>query len=106
MEDQRRRVYSAVLEAGHTSEEEKARGLWVDRMQQHLFLTSLQDRNEVLFYRLLSQYIEEMAPIIYTPTVGDACIRAQYLYRRPRGMYLTARDKGDLFAVLQVRPVA
>ena len=65
-------------------------------------MTSLQDRNETLFQLLINKYIDEMAPVIYTPTVGEAAVRAQILYRRPRGMYFTAHDKGDFFGVLQV----
>ncbi len=97
-----KRVYKSFLAAGKVSPDEHGSKQAVDRMSQHLFLTSLQDRNEVLFYNLICRYIEEMAPVIYTPTVGDACINAQYLYRRSRGMYFSSKDKGDIFGVLQV----
>lgn len=56
----------------------------------------LQDRNETLFYRLLAENFVEMAPIIYTPTVGYVCKNWHKLYRRPRGMYFSALDKGEM----------
>jgi malate dehydrogenase (oxaloacetate-decarboxylating)(NADP+) len=71
---------------------------------KHLFMVSLQDRNETLFYRLVKDHIAEMAPIIYTPTVGFACVNANMLFRRPRGMYFTARDLGDMDALVRNWP--
>jgi len=60
-----------------------------DDLAKNVYLTSLRDRNEVLFYRLLSDHIEEMLPIIYTPTIGDAIERYSHEYRRPRGIFLS-----------------
>jgi malate dehydrogenase (oxaloacetate-decarboxylating) len=60
-----------------------------DNLQKNVYLTSLRDRNEVLFYRLLSEHLEEMLPIIYTPTIGDVIERYSHEYRRPRGVFLS-----------------
>jgi malate dehydrogenase (oxaloacetate-decarboxylating) len=60
-----------------------------DDLAKNLFLGQLRDRNEVLFYRLLSEHIEEMLPIVYTPTVGTAIERYSLEYGRPRGVYLS-----------------
>jgi malate dehydrogenase (oxaloacetate-decarboxylating) len=60
-----------------------------DDLAKNVYLTSLRDRNEVLFYRLLSQHVDEMLPIIYTPTIGQAIERYSHEYRRPRGVFLS-----------------
>jgi len=60
-----------------------------DDVSKHIALTALHDRNEVLFYRLVSQHLREMLPIVYTPTVGTAIERYSQDYRRPRGVYLS-----------------
>jgi len=69
-------------------------------MEKYTFLSSLQDRNETLFYNLLLEHIEELAPIIYTPTVGQACIHFNSLFRKTRGMYFTKEDKGHMAAMM------
>ncbi|EDQ87574.1 uncharacterized protein MONBRDRAFT_33221 [Monosiga brevicollis MX1] len=104
IEQQVARIYRAFHAAGHTSEEDKERGREEDVVAKHLFLMSLQDRNETLFFKLLTSRIEEMAPIIYTPTVGYACQNASTLFRRARGMYFTAADRGDMHAIIQNWP--
>jgi malate dehydrogenase (oxaloacetate-decarboxylating) len=60
-----------------------------DDLGRNVYLTALRDRNEVLFYRLLSDHLEEMLPIIYTPTIGQAIERYSHEYRRPRGVFLS-----------------
>ena len=72
---------------------------------KYTFLTSLQSRNETLFYRVLSTYLEEMMGIIYTPTVGQACLEYAHIYRRPRGLYVNLNDRGRLSEVLSNWPV-
>ncbi|MEW6472071.1 MAG: NAD-dependent malic enzyme [Actinomycetota bacterium] len=58
-------------------------------LAKNIFLTALHDRNEVLFYRLLTDHLREMLPIVYTPTIGEAIERYSQQYRRPRGVYLS-----------------
>ena len=60
-------------------------------LEKHVYLRNLQDRNEVLFYALLSHHVEEMLPIVYTPTVGDAVKKFSQIYRYPRGLTLSTR---------------
>jgi malate dehydrogenase (oxaloacetate-decarboxylating) len=59
-----------------------------DDLSKNVFLTNMRDRNEVLFYRVLTEHLEEMLPIVYTPTVGKAIERYSHEYRRPRGVFL------------------
>jgi malate dehydrogenase (oxaloacetate-decarboxylating) len=60
-----------------------------DALAKNVYLANLRDRNEVLFYRLLSEHLAEMLPIVYTPTVGRAIERYSHEYRRPRGVFLS-----------------
>ena len=73
-------------------------------LQQHVYLRDLQDRNEVLFYRLMAEHIAEMMPLIYTPVVGEACRYFSRIYRRPRGLFLSAERRGELASILENRP--
>ena len=72
-----------------------------DDVSQYLFLAALQDRNETLFYRLILDHLEEMIPIIYTPTVGKVCERYSHIYRRPRGVYVSTQDRGHIAKILR-----
>ncbi|MFK0114169.1 NAD-dependent malic enzyme [Streptomyces sp. NPDC091217] len=67
-----------------------------DDLAKHVNLTALQDRNEVLFYRLVGEHLDEMLPIVYTPTVGTAIQRYSSEYRRPRGIYLSVDQPDDI----------
>jgi malate dehydrogenase (oxaloacetate-decarboxylating)(NADP+) len=75
-----------------------------DDIEKYVFLTALQARNEKLFYTLVINHIEEVMPLIYTPTVGQACKEYAHMFRRPRGMYITAEDKGEIKEVLENWP--
>lgn len=68
-------------------------------MDKYNYLISLQDRNETLFYKVLKDNLRKMAPIIYTPTVGKACLTFSSNFRRSRGMYFSANDKGHMHAM-------
>jgi len=67
-------------------------------LRKWVYLANLRDRNEVLFYRLLSEHIAEMLPVIYTPTVGLAIERYSHEYRRPRGVFLSVDKPEDVEA--------
>jgi malate dehydrogenase (oxaloacetate-decarboxylating) len=73
-------------------------------LDRHIYLRALQDRNETLFYRVLSDHIAETMPIVYTPTVGEACQRFSEIYRRPRGLFVSYPDRAELREVLRNRP--
>ncbi|MGB5720478.1 MAG: NAD-dependent malic enzyme [Woeseiaceae bacterium] len=73
-------------------------------LERYLYLIALQDRNENLYYRVIMNHIEEMMPIIYTPTVGKACQEFQHIYRKPRGFYVSLQDKGRVKKLLQNWP--
>jgi len=73
-------------------------------IDKYVFLTLLQNRNETLFYKLLKTYPEEMIPIIYTPTVGQACLDYGMIFRRTRGMFITIRERGRIAEILRHWP--
>lgn len=75
-----------------------------DDLERHIYLRALQDTDEILFYRLLLDHIEEMTPIVYTPVVGLACEQFSHIYRRPRGLFISYPLRDSISAVLRNRP--
>ncbi|MFJ9742342.1 NAD-dependent malic enzyme [Streptomyces sp. NPDC101166] len=75
-------------------------------LNRHIYLRQLQDTNEVLFHRLVTRHLEEMLPVVYTPTVGEACRRFSEIYRRPRGLFLSYDDRHRFREILRNRPHA
>jgi malate dehydrogenase (oxaloacetate-decarboxylating) len=86
--EQRTRVYNNFLRAG-------------DDVGKYLFLNALRHRNETLFYRLVLDHLEEMMPIIYTPTVGKVCERYSHIYRKPQGIFISTADRGHIVDALR-----
>jgi len=72
-----------------------------DDLERYIFLIALQDRNEALFYRLVSEHLAEMVPIVYTPTVGQACLQMSHIQRRFRGLYITPENIGSIDQIFQ-----
>jgi malate dehydrogenase (oxaloacetate-decarboxylating)(NADP+) len=75
-----------------------------DNIEKYIYLTNLQNRNEMLFYRLVIDNIEEMVPLIYTPTVGEACLQYGSIYRRPRGLFISLKERGRIAEILRLWP--
>ncbi|MCC6994715.1 MAG: NAD-dependent malic enzyme [Deltaproteobacteria bacterium] len=93
----------------HTLDEQVERVLATVRdkpsdLERYIYLTSLQDRNEVLFYKLLGDNLDELMPIVYTPTVGQACQRYSQIFRRARGVFVSPADRGRIREVLRNWP--
>ncbi|MBV8637380.1 MAG: NAD-dependent malic enzyme [Candidatus Eremiobacteraeota bacterium] len=74
-------------------------------IEQYIYLISLADRNETLFFKVLMSDPARFLPIVYDPTVGDACLSFGHIYRRPRGMYVSIEEKGHVADVLRNWPV-
>ena len=73
-------------------------------LERYIFLLALQARNQRLFYRTLLEHVEETLPLVYTPTVGQACKEFSHIFRDTRGLYITADDRGDIRRLLDNWP--
>ncbi len=73
-------------------------------LHQYIYLANLQDHNETLYYNLLMSDPSQFLPIVYDPTVGEACLKFGHIYRRPRGLYISYKHKGRIKEMLQNRP--
>ena len=71
-----------------------------DPLNQYMYMVDLLERNERLFYKLLSENTEEMMPIVYTPTVGLACQKFGLAFKRPKGLFITIHDKNHIYEIL------
>ncbi len=70
-------------------------------LEKFIYLASLHDRNETLFFRLVHERIDEMLPIVYTPVVGEACQKFSHIYRRGRGLYVSYEQRDEIESVLR-----
>jgi malate dehydrogenase (oxaloacetate-decarboxylating)(NADP+) len=75
-----------------------------DDIERYIFLYSLQGRNERLYYRTIIEHIDDMMPIVYTPTVGEACRQFAHIFRETRGFYVTPDDRGSIRDMLNNWP--
>ncbi len=92
LESQIRRAYQAV-------------GTKNTPMGKHIYLRQLQDTNETLFYALIGRYITEMLPLVYTPTVGQACQQFSEIYRRPRGLFVPYPRRNVMHKIMENAPL-
>ena len=110
--DEERRAFAlqGLLPAHVSTLEEQSRRIYENitrkstPIERYIGLAALHDRNEVLFYRLLLDHMEEFLPIVYTPTVGEACQQFSHLFRKARGLWITPADRGRIYEVLGDAP--
>ena len=106
-EAERDRLHLRGLLPPHVSSQEQQLGRVLDNfrrkssdLEKYINLRALHDRNEALFFRLLIEHPDEMTPIVYTPTVGLACQKYTHIFQRPRGIFISAADRGRVAEVL------
>jgi malate dehydrogenase (oxaloacetate-decarboxylating)(NADP+) len=73
-------------------------------IDRYMAMSTLQERNEHLFYRVIHDHIQEILPIIYTPTVGEACLEFSHIAREPKGFFITPDNKGEIYKILDNWP--
>ena len=98
-------LHGLIPHAIETIEEQSQRSYqqycaFTDDINRHIYLRNIQDTNETLFYHLIEHHLTEMMPIIYTPTVGEACQRFSDIYRRHRGVFISHADRGHIDEIL------
>lgn len=74
-------------------------------LDRYVYLMHLLDRNEKLFYKVLSSNVEDVMPLVYTPTVGEACIKYGFIFAQPKGMFISINDAGNVSKVLDNWPI-
>ena len=95
------RIFSQAQQARHAIDNVRCKA---NDLEKYLYITGLQNRNENLFYRVLIDNMEELTPIIYTPTVGQACQEYSRIFSEPRGIFISKYDRGSVKKILKNWP--